>query len=64
MAVGTLPSAARLGARRAVYDIGLAELARGAGWEVHFVVRAPEAAALVERIPAGLRPAHDRRAAR
>ncbi|MFJ9820648.1 macro domain-containing protein [Streptomyces sp. NPDC101151] len=52
------------------YDISLAavwaaveaELARGAGWDVHFVVRTPEAAALVERIPAGIRPAHDRRA--
>ncbi|MCL8014253.1 hypothetical protein [Streptomyces sp. AS02] len=31
-----------------------AELARGACWDVHFVVRAPEAAALVERIPAGM----------
>ncbi|MFC7263872.1 macro domain-containing protein [Streptomyces lutosisoli] len=31
-----------------------AELARGARWDVHFVVRTPEAAALVERIPAGM----------
>ncbi|AZQ38076.1 hypothetical protein EJ357_35305 [Streptomyces cyaneochromogenes] len=31
-----------------------AELARGACWDVHFVVRAPKAAALVERIPAGM----------
>jgi hypothetical protein len=31
-----------------------AELARGAQWDVHFVVRTPEAAALVERIPAGM----------
>ncbi|MGE7384491.1 macro domain-containing protein [Streptomyces sp. NPDC004126] len=38
-----------------------AELARGAPWEVHFVVRTPEAAAVVERVPAGIRPAHNRR---
>ncbi|MFF3264881.1 hypothetical protein ACFYWO_37690 [Streptomyces sp. NPDC002932] len=52
------------------YDVSLgavwaaveAELARGASWDVHFVVRTPEAAALVERIPAGIRPAHARRA--
>lgn len=52
------------------YDVSLAavwaaveaELARGAGWDVHFVVRTPAAAALVERIPAGIRPPHDRRA--
>ncbi|MFJ1546091.1 hypothetical protein [Streptomyces sp. NPDC088246] len=52
------------------YDVSLAavwaaveaELARGARWDVHFVVRTPEAAAAVERIPAGIRPAHDRRA--
>ncbi|WP_330307948.1 MULTISPECIES: hypothetical protein [unclassified Streptomyces] len=31
-----------------------AELARGARWDVHFVVRTPEAAALVERVPAGM----------
>ncbi|WP_097252039.1 hypothetical protein [Streptomyces sp. Ag109_G2-15] len=51
------------------YDVSLAavwaaveaELARGAGWDVHFVVRTPAAAALVERIPAGIRPPHDRR---
>ncbi|MEU7032991.1 macro domain-containing protein [Streptomyces sp. NPDC046237] len=51
------------------YDVSLsaiwaaveAELARGASWDVHFVVRTQEAAALVERIPAGIRPAHARR---
>ncbi|MFE1828805.1 hypothetical protein [Streptomyces yangpuensis] len=51
------------------YDVSLAavwaaveaELARGAPWDVHFVVRAPEAAAAVERVPAGIRPAYDRR---
>ncbi|MFG2124274.1 hypothetical protein [Streptomyces sp. NPDC048710] len=51
------------------YDVSLAavwaaveaELARGAGWDVHFLVRTPEAAALVERIPAGIRPPYDRR---
>ncbi|MFE1880090.1 hypothetical protein [Streptomyces diastatochromogenes] len=51
------------------YDVSLAavwaaveaELARGAGWDVHFVVRTPAAAAFVERIPAGIRPPHDRR---
>ncbi|MFE2102344.1 hypothetical protein [Streptomyces sp. NPDC059468] len=51
------------------YDVSLAalwaaveaELARGADWDVHFLVRTPEAAALVERIPAGIRPPYDRR---
>ncbi|MEU4065437.1 hypothetical protein AB0F25_23970 [Streptomyces wedmorensis] len=47
----------------AVWAAVEAELARGAGWDVHFMVRSPEAAALVERIPAGMRPANDRRAA-
>ncbi|MEU9700502.1 hypothetical protein [Streptomyces sp. NPDC047981] len=46
---------------RAVWAAVEAELARGASWDVHFVVRTPEAAALVERIPAGIRPAHARR---
>ncbi|MFE7302424.1 macro domain-containing protein [Streptomyces sp. NPDC057579] len=41
---------------RAVWAAVEAELARGASWDVHFVVRTPEAAALVERIPAGIRP--------
>ncbi|MBB5121297.1 hypothetical protein AF335_18195 [Streptomyces eurocidicus] len=45
----------------AVWAAVEAELARGARWDVHFVVRTPEAAALVERIPAGIRPAHARR---
>ncbi|WP_329461494.1 hypothetical protein [Streptomyces sp. NBC_01431] len=38
----------------AVWAAVEAELARGASWEVHFLVRAPEAAAMVERIPAGM----------
>ncbi|MFC9233419.1 hypothetical protein ACFTZI_31405 [Streptomyces decoyicus] len=46
----------------AVWAAVEAELARGAPWDVHFVVRAPEAAALVERIPAGMRPDRARRA--
>ncbi|MGW2928321.1 hypothetical protein ACWC8S_25920 [Streptomyces fungicidicus] len=47
----------------AVWAAVEAELARGARWDVHFTVRSAEAAALVERIPAGIRPAHDRRPA-
>ncbi|MGW3040565.1 hypothetical protein ACWC9T_11065 [Kitasatospora sp. NPDC001159] len=46
----------------AVWAAVEAELAGGEPWDVHFVVRTPEAAALVERIPAGIRPARDRRA--
>ncbi|MGO4461830.1 macro domain-containing protein [Streptomyces sp. M-16] len=46
---------------RAVWAAVEAELARGAQWDVHFVVRTAEAAAVVERVPAGIRPAHDRR---
>ncbi|MFD5563742.1 macro domain-containing protein [Kitasatospora griseola] len=57
---GGLPHEVSLAAVWAAVE---AELARGAQWEVHFVVRTPEAAALVERIPAGLGPAHDRRPA-
>lgn len=45
----------------AVWAAVEAELARGARWDIHFVVRTPEAAALVERLPAGIRPARDRR---
>ncbi|WP_327174547.1 hypothetical protein OG599_04000 [Streptomyces sp. NBC_01335] len=45
----------------AVWAAVEAELARGADWDVHFVVRTPEAAALVEGIAAGIRPAYDRR---
>ncbi|MFD0355351.1 macro domain-containing protein [Streptomyces sp. NPDC127110] len=45
----------------AVWAAVEAELARGARWDVHFVVRTPEAAAVVERVPAGIRPAHNRR---
>ncbi|GGV15352.1 hypothetical protein GCM10010260_63100 [Streptomyces filipinensis] len=58
---GGLPYAVSLAAVWAAVE---AELARGADWDVHFVVRTPEAAAQVERIPAGVRPAPDRRAAR
>ncbi|MFB6519835.1 hypothetical protein [Streptomyces sp. NPDC056401] len=45
----------------AVWAAVEAELARGARWDVHFVVRTPLAAAVVERIAAGIRPAHDQR---
>ncbi|MEU3663697.1 hypothetical protein AB0E77_28730 [Streptomyces sp. NPDC032940] len=38
-----------------------AELARGARWDVHFLVRTPEAAAVVERVRARIRPARDQR---
>ncbi|MEV4362724.1 hypothetical protein [Nonomuraea sp. NPDC049625] len=37
----------------AVWAAVEAELAGGTPWDVHFVMRAPEAAALVERLPAG-----------
>ncbi|MEV4999095.1 macro domain-containing protein [Streptomyces niveus] len=50
---GGLPYHVSLGAVWAAVE---AELARGASWDVHFVARTPEAAALVERIPAGIRP--------
>ncbi|MFJ2645477.1 macro domain-containing protein [Streptomyces sp. NPDC087420] len=39
-----------------------AELARGARWDVHFVVRSPVAAALLDRLPARIRPVADRSA--
>ncbi|MFG2986651.1 hypothetical protein ACGFYQ_36325 [Streptomyces sp. NPDC048258] len=55
---GGLPYHVSLGAVWAAVE---AELARGARWDVHFVVRTAEAAELVERIPAGIRPARDRR---
>ncbi|WP_328928956.1 macro domain-containing protein [Streptomyces sp. NBC_00190] len=45
----------------AVWAAVEAELARGARWDIHFVVRTPEAAAVVERVAAGIRPAHNRR---
>ncbi|MFE9334246.1 macro domain-containing protein [Streptomyces sp. NPDC006925] len=48
----------------AVWAAVEADAARGADWDIHVVVRSPEAAALVERLPAGIRPAHDRRATR
>ncbi|MFC9244710.1 macro domain-containing protein [Streptomyces sp. NPDC057136] len=50
---GGLPYHVSLGAVWAAVE---AELARGASWDVHFVMRTREAAALVERIPAGIRP--------
>lgn len=40
----------------AVWSAVEAELARGARWDVHFVVRTPEAARVVERIAARARP--------
>jgi O-acetyl-ADP-ribose deacetylase (regulator of RNase III) len=43
----------------AVWSAVEAELARGACWDVHIVVRTPEAARVVERIPARTRPARD-----
>ncbi|MFD7500716.1 macro domain-containing protein [Streptomyces sp. NPDC059850] len=46
----------------AVWSAVEAELARGARWDVHFVVRTPEAARVVERIPARPRPARDQSA--
>ncbi|MFE7107974.1 macro domain-containing protein [Streptomyces sp. NPDC057575] len=55
---GGLPYSVSLNAMWAAIE---AELARGARWDVHFVVRTAEAAALIERIPAGIRPAYDRR---
>ncbi|MER6348633.1 hypothetical protein ACWC10_33265 [Streptomyces sp. NPDC001595] len=45
----------------AVWAAVEAELARGAGWDVHFVVRSAAAADLVERLPAGIRPVRDPR---
>ncbi|MFJ4677753.1 hypothetical protein [Kitasatospora sp. NPDC088783] len=56
---GGLPRETALAAVWAAVE---AELAGGTSWEVHFVVRTPEAAALVERVPAGIRPARNRRA--
>ncbi|MGW6054279.1 macro domain-containing protein [Streptomyces sp. NPDC055189] len=50
---GGLPQHVSLGAVWAAIE---AELARGASWDVHFVVHTPEAAALVERLVAGIRP--------
>jgi O-acetyl-ADP-ribose deacetylase (regulator of RNase III) len=55
---GGLPPHVSLAAVWAAVD---AELARGATWDVHFVVSTPEAAELVERVPAGIRPVRDRR---
>ncbi|WP_353940747.1 hypothetical protein ABII15_03380 [Streptomyces sp. HUAS MG91] len=46
----------------AVWSAVEAELARGAAWDVHFVVRTPEAARVVERTTAGTRPVRDRSA--
>ncbi|KUN06190.1 hypothetical protein AQI95_14950 [Streptomyces yokosukanensis] len=41
----------------AVWAAVEAELARGAHWDLHFVVRTPAAAALLERLPTRIRPA-------
>ncbi|MEU2712822.1 hypothetical protein [Streptomyces sp. NPDC007205] len=46
----------------AVWNAVEAELARGARWDLHFVVRDAEAARVVERIPSRSRPARDRSA--
>ncbi|MCC3771981.1 macro domain-containing protein [Streptomyces sp. UNOC14_S4] len=46
----------------AVWSAIEAELARGACWDVHFVVRTPEEARAVERIPARTRPGRARSA--
>ncbi|MFJ9929013.1 macro domain-containing protein [Streptomyces misionensis] len=46
----------------AVWSAVEAELARGARWDVHFVVHTPEAARAVERIPARMRPVRDQSA--
>lgn len=50
---GGLPYHVSLGAVWAAVE---AELARGADWDVHFVVRTPRAAALVARIASRIRP--------
>ncbi|MFF1347942.1 hypothetical protein ACFVZJ_18530 [Streptomyces sp. NPDC058322] len=50
---GGLPYHVSLGAVWAAVE---AELARGADWDVHFVVRTPQAAALVARIASRIRP--------
>jgi hypothetical protein len=46
----------------AVWNAVEAELARGARWDVHVVVRDPEAARVVERITSRTRPGRDRSA--
>ncbi|MFF3098228.1 hypothetical protein [Streptomyces cyaneofuscatus] len=56
---GGLPYHVSLGAVWAGVE---AELARGATCDVHFVVRSPEAAALLERVLAGIRPGRDQSA--
>ncbi|MER5369374.1 hypothetical protein [Streptomyces sp. NPDC002722] len=50
---GGLPYHVSLGAVWAAVE---AELARGADWDVHFVVRTPQAAGLVARIASRIRP--------
>ncbi|MFF8422217.1 hypothetical protein [Streptomyces sp. NPDC015680] len=50
---GGLPYHVSLGAVWAAVE---AELARGADWDVHFVVRTPQAAALVARVASRIRP--------
>jgi hypothetical protein len=58
---GGLPYEVSLGAVWAAVE---AELARGARWDLHFVVRAPAAAALLERLPTRIRPAGNQSATR
>ncbi|MCT2591575.1 macro domain-containing protein [Streptomyces sp. N2-109] len=53
---GGLPYEVSLGAVWAAVE---AEFARGARWDVHFVVRAPAAATLLERLPTRIRPSRD-----
>ncbi|MFE6668059.1 macro domain-containing protein [Streptomyces sp. NPDC057697] len=50
---GGLPYQVSLGAVWAAVE---AELARGADWDVHFVMRNPQAAALLARLGPGIRP--------
>ncbi|MFC5719137.1 macro domain-containing protein [Streptomyces gamaensis] len=50
---GGLPYETSIGALWAAVE---AELARGEAWDVHFVVRNPAAAALLEQLPARIRP--------
>ncbi|RLV04438.1 hypothetical protein CTZ27_10795 [Streptomyces griseocarneus] len=56
---GGLPYGVSLGALWAAVE---ADLARGAEWDVHFVTRSPEAAALLDQLSAGIRPENDRSA--
>lgn len=56
---GGLPYATSVGALWAALE---ADLARGADWDVHVVVRSPAAAALLARLPARIRPPRARTA--